>query len=296
MRDLLAIDEAWYHAHLDQVEAWLSAGGVVDFGPEAAARLVPTRRGSGSVAIIPVTGFLTKQPTLFSAIFGGTSVDALASEVVSAVRDSSVAAVVLAINSPGGAVHGVPEAAAKIRAARGDKPIFAVTDPLATSAAYWLGAQADEFVGSLSGITGSIGVIVELVDASAALESRGVKYSLIRYGRNKGEGHPAVPLDDDAREHVQAKVDYFGRMFDADVAKGRRVSLEKVRADFGEGATFTADAALKAGLIDRVGDLEAVVREAAAGRRPESMGPAPRGFDADEMRLRARLAGLDRPC
>jgi signal peptide peptidase SppA len=294
MRDLLAIDEAWYDSHVEHVRAWLRAGGVVDFGPEAAAKLVPTRRGSGSVAIIPVTGFLTKRPTLFSAIFGGTSIDALAADVISAVRDSSIAAVVLAIDSPGGSVHGLTEAAAQIRAARGSKPILAVADPLAASAAYWIGAQASEFVGSPSSITGSIGIIVEHLDLSAALEQQGVKVSLVRYGRNKATGHPSAPLDEDAREQLQSQVDYFGRMFDADVAKGRRVSVEKVRSDFGEGATFTADAAVRAGLIDRIGTLEEIVRQAATGYRPESMGPSapPRAYDAAEMALRARLAGL----
>ena len=69
-------------------------------------------------------------------------------------------------------------------------------------------------------------------------------------------------------------------------------AVEKVRSDYGEGATFTADAAMKAGLIDRVTTMEAAIREAGKGRRPESMGPAPRGYDAGEVAIRARLAGV----
>jgi len=292
MRDLLAVDEAWYTEHAERVRAWLRAGGVVDASPEAAAKLIPTRRGSGSVAVIPVTGFLTQKPSLFSMIFGGTSVEAVAAEVAAGMRDSSVSAIVLAVDSPGGSVHGVPEAAAKIRAARGPKPLFAVADPFAASAAYWIAAQADEVIGVPSSITGSIGVILAHSDLSGALEQAGIKVSLIRSGPNKDRSHPAEPLDDEARAELQGKVDYFARMFEADVAKGRRVSVEKVRSDFGEGLTFTADAASKVGLVDRVATLEEVIGQAARGRRPESMGPAPRGYDATEVAIRARLAGV----
>ena len=292
MRDLLAVDEAWYEAHLEHARAWLRAGGVVDTSPEAAAKLMPTRRGAGSVAVIPVRGFLTQRPTLFSMIFGGTSFEGVADEVAAGMRDSSVSAVVLTVDSPGGSVHGAAEAAAKIRAARGPKPLFAVADSLAASAAYWLTAQADEVIGTPSSIVGSIGVILPHQDVSGALEQAGIKVSLIRSGPNKDRSHPAEPLDEEARAELQGKVDHFARMFEADVAKGRRVSVEKVRSEFGEGLTFTADAAQKAGLVDRVATLEEVVRQAANGRRPESMGPAPRGYDAAEVAMRAKLAGV----
>lgn len=299
MRDLLAVQESWYAARVEEMRVWreeiasvkdLLAAGVDS--PEAAAKLVPTRRpGTGSVAVIPVSGFLTQRPTFLSMLFGGTSVEAVAADVAAAMRDSSISSVVLHVDSPGGSVHGVPEAAAKIRAARGPKPLFAVADSLAASAAYWLAAQADEVIGAPSSLVGSIGVIVEHADVSAALEKEGVKVSVIRSGPDKNRAHMAEPLDDEARAELQAKVDYFARMFEADVAKGRRVSVEKVRSDFGEGLTFTPPKALTAGLIDREATLEEVIGQAAKGRRPESMGPAPRGYDAGEVAIRARLAG-----
>jgi signal peptide peptidase SppA len=292
MRELLAIDEEWLLGKMEAVLAWLRAGHVVDVSVEAATKLVPARRSVGTVAIVPLTGFMSQKPNIFSLLFGGTSTEAFASEVVSALNDPAVGAVVMPIDSPGGSVHGVPEAATKIRAARGAKPIFAIADPFAASAAYWLASQADEVIGSPSSLTGSIGAVFEHADLSAALEKEGVKVTVLRYGRNKQAGHPAEPLTDDARAEIQAKVNYFGRLIEADVAKGRRVPLEKVRSDFGEGAVFTADGAQSAGLIDRVATLEEVVQQAARGRRPESMGPAPRAYDPAEIAAHAALAGL----
>lgn len=288
MRDLLAIDEGWLDGRLAQARAWLAAGHVVDVSPEAAAKLVPARRGSGSVAIIPVSGFLTQKQTLFSFLFGGTSVDALASEVVGAMRDTSISAVVLDVDSPGGSVHGIPEAAAKIRAARGPKPLYAVANPMMASAAYWIASQADEVIVSPSGLAGSIGVLLEHVDMSAALEREGVKVSVIRYGRNKAMGHPAEPMSEDARGEMQSTVDHFGRLFDSDVAKGRKVSVEKVRSDFGEGKVFTAEAAASAGLADRVGTIEDVVRSA-MNAKPAAEA---RAYDPAEIAAHAALAGL----
>ena len=293
MRDLLAIDEAWYAARVGYTRTWLRPGGVVDTSPEAAAKLLPTRRpNTGSVAVIPVSGFLTQRPTLFSMIFGGTSFEGVAADVVAAMGDPAISSVVMLVDSPGGSVHGATEAAAKIRGARGTKPLFAVADSLAASAAYWLASQADEVIGIPSSITGSIGVIVEHADVSAALEKEGVKVSVIRSGENKVRAHPAEPLDDEARADLQSKVDYFAGLFESDVSAGRRVSVERVCADFGQGLTFEPPLAVKAGLIDRVATLEQAVGEAAAGRRPASMGPAPRGYDAAELAIRARLAGV----
>lgn len=299
MLEMLAIDEQWYTDHIRQAHIMrgpkLSAELMQAINsPEAVAKLMPVRRGTGSVAVIPVVGFLTQKPTptLLSILFGGTSVEAVVAEIVTALRDTSVSAVVLDVDSPGGSVHGLIEAAAKIRSVRGGKPIFAVADPFAASAAYWLASQADVVVSTPSSITGSIGVIVAHTDISAALERDGINVTVVRYGAKKAIDNEMEPLTDDALAGLQAMVDYFGRAFDADVAKGRRVSVDRVRTDFGQGAVFTAENAVRAGLADRVGMLEEVVRQAAKGRRPESMGPPPRAYDRRIGDLVALRAGL----
>lgn len=285
--DVLAMDERTYRAWVEQAK-----GQTIAARPEAAARLIPARKSVGNVAIVPLSGFITAKPeqSLFSMLFGGTSALAFAREVVSSLNDPSIGAVVMDVDSPGGDAVGMTEAATAIRNARGQKPLVAVANSIATSAAYWLASQAHELVVTPSALVGSIGVFSAHVDQSKALESEGLKVTFISSARRKTEGNSAEPLSDEAAAGMQARVDYFHGLFVADVAKGRKVSASKVSSDYGEGAVLTADAAVKAGLADRIATLDEVVSSLAGGYRPARM-PA-RAYDEAAGRFMARLAGL----
>jgi signal peptide peptidase SppA len=258
--------------------------------PEAVAALSPGRKVSGDLAVINLSGFITQKPSIMSILFGGTSAEAFAQAVVGALGDDSIGAVVMNVDSPGGTVFGVPEAAAAIRAVRGSKPLLAVANPLMASAAYYLASQADEIVALPSALVGSIGVYVAHVDESKALEREGLNVTEITYGRRKAELSSAAPLTEEARTALQDRVDYYGKLFESDVAKGRGIQVSTVRANYGEGAIFTAKDAQAAGLIDRIGTLDQVIGELAAGRRP-----SPRmalEVDPIEISARAVLAGV----
>jgi signal peptide peptidase SppA len=181
-----------------------------------------------------------------------------------------VSAVVIDVDSPGGMTDLLPELAADMRDARGTKPVLAVADTMMASAAYWIGAQADEVAVTPSGLAGSIGVFATHQDLSEAHASAGVKTTLVSAGKYKTEGNPFEPLGDEARAHLQELVDDAYRQFTADVAKGRRVTVDTVRGGFGEGRVLPAGAAVKAGLADRVATLEQTIgraSELAAARR-----------------------------
>jgi len=281
LADVLAMDERTYRLWAEQTK-----GAVFTWTAEAAARLIPAKRSVGSVAVIPLSGFLTQKPTLFSMLFGGTSVQAFAREVVAALGDQSIGAVLLDIDSPGGETFGMTEAAAQIRAARGTKPLVAVANPIAASAAYWLGSQADEFVVTPSGLAGSVGVFSTYVDESKALEQAGLAVTFIKYGARKAEASGVEPLSEGALASIQARVDEAGRMFEADVAKGRGVSVAKVHSDFGEGGILTASQAVAAGAADRIATLDEVVARLASGQKRLSGGR--KAMDAATFRLRSR--------
>ncbi len=258
---------------------------------EAATRLLPGRKNVGDIAVIQLSGFITDKPTLFSELFGGTSTEALAAEIRTAMAEPSIGAVILDVDSPGGTVVGVSEAAAAIRSTRGAKPLIALADPFMASAAYWLGSQADEIVATPSSLTGSIGVIVTYVDESKALAGAGLNVEQIVYGRRKAEASGLEPLTDEARGAMQDRVDYYGHMFEADVAKGRGISVARVQARYGQGVVFNAGPAQAAGLVDRVGTLESLIGELAKGYRPDARLRAA-AYDPVEIRVRAALAGL----
>lgn len=222
----------------------------------------PARRNgsrAGMVAVLPLYGVVAPRATLMSNISGGTSLYDFRVAFGDALADPDVAAILIDVDSPGGSTDLVPEMAADIRAARGRKPIVAIANTLAASAAYWLASQADELVVTPSGEVGSIGVFAAHDDVSALQERMGVKTTLISAGKYKVEANPFEPLSADAKAAIQATVDEFYGMFVRDVARGRNVSVQQVRDGFGEGRVVTAKNAVRLGMADRVETYEATV-------------------------------------
>lgn len=236
----------------EEIEARIEAAGPRS---RAAAPATP------GVAIIPLHGIIAPRAAMFEETStGGTGLDTFMRAFRAAMADPDVSSIVLDIDSPGGQVDGVPEAAAEIRAARDRKPIVAVANYMAASAAYYLGSQAGQFVASPSAEVGSIGVRMAHEDVSGMMEQRGIKITQISAGRYKTEGSPYAPLGDEAIAYNQGQVDAYYAMFLDDVARGRRVTVEKVTADFGQGRMLMARDALRAGMVDRVAPIDEVVR------------------------------------
>lgn len=252
IREFVAVRSAGARFTADEIQARIGAK--------------PARRDAqraGTVAVIPVYGVITPKADLMTDMSGGTSVDRLRGAFLNAVEDPNVSAVVLDVDSPGGQVDLVPELAADIRGARGTKPILAVANTLAASAAYWVAAQADELFVTPSGEVGSIGVFAAHDDISGMLEKAGVKTTLVSAGKFKTEGNPFEPLSDEARAAIQARVDDAYRMFVHDVARGRGVPVDTVRDGFGQGRVVVAKDALAEGMVDGIATLDEVVARAA---------------------------------
>jgi capsid assembly protease len=212
---------------------------------------------SGTVAILPLYGVLAPRANLMMSFSGGTSVEEFVGALNAAAANETIGSILLDVNSPGGSIDMIPEAAQAIRDVRGSKPITAVANTDAASAAYWLASQADELSATPSGMVGSIGVFAAHQDMSAMLERDGVKVTLISAGRFKTEGNPYEPLSDEARQAIQETVDEFYGMFVADVAKGRSVSADAVQSGFGQGRMLTASDALAGRMVDRVETFDA---------------------------------------
>jgi capsid assembly protease len=219
----------------------------------------------GTVAIVPVTGVLV--PRGMQGWLGKTpGMDSLRSQIASAAANSDVSAIVLDIDSPGGSVAGTEETALAVADAATKKPVVAVANTLAASAAYWIGSQATEFVVTPGSMAGSIGVISVHSNMAKMLDRMGIEMTLIRSGPRKAEGHPFGPLDDAARESMQQRVDSAATDFFAAVARGRKTSLRAVKEKFGSGAIFSAAESVENGLADRQATLDQVIADLSAGR------------------------------
>jgi len=249
----------------------------------AASRDRKTASVQRSIAVLPVVGVLSQRMDIMSSMSGGTSTERLGREFDALVADGSVDGIVLDIDSPGGNYYGTPELAEKIYQARGSKPIVAVANSLAASAAYWIGSACDELVVTPSGDVGSIGVLAVHNDCSAMNEAVGVKPTYITYGRHKAETNPDEPLSDDARDELQRQVDAAGKVFDAAVGKHRGLAASAVHATYGQGRCYGAKESLSKGMADRIGTLEGEVERLANAKRVR------RGRRASDQRRRLDL-------
>jgi len=249
---------------------------------EAAARREPEAR-RGKIAVLGVRGIIANRIEQVDNISGpgGTSVESLTNRFRGALADDSVKAIILDIDSPGGSVDGVQEFATEVLEARGRKPIRAIANTLAASAAYWVGVSADELSVTPSGEVGSIGVFASHSDLSAALEADGEKITLIHAGRYKVEGNPFEPLSDSAREYIQTRVDAHYGAFTDHVGRSRGVDTSAVVDGFGEGRVVSATDAVEIGMADRVETLDSLVERLGAdlGRqRARSVGRSAHEF------------------
>jgi signal peptide peptidase SppA len=216
---------------------------------------------------------------------------------MAAVADPDVGAIVLDVDSPGGSVDLIPESAARIRAARGTKPILAVSDTMMASAAYYLGSQADEVYVTPSGLIGSIGVYATHYDQSGLNEKAGVKPTLVSAGKYKTELNPNEPPSEEGIAHLQSIVDDAYQQFTLDVSKGRGVAVADVRGGFGEGRVLPAKAGVREGLADGVKTREETIARAgelalAAGGRSRGASVA---FAAELDRAAAEEPAEDSP-
>lgn len=246
---------------------------------------------SGSVAVIPLAGTLYPKANIVTDSSGGCSVEQFIAQIEAAVNDPNVSAIVIDTDSPGGAAQGIPEAAARLRALRGSKPIVAVASGMMASGAYWLASQADSIVGSPSALIGSIGAFMVHQEASQAYAKEGITNTVVRAGRYKAEANQFEPLTEEARADLQGRVDEAYAAFLSDVAKGRKTSVATVKADFGEGRVMSAKSALTAGMIDKLGTLQSVVRDLAGPKAKTYLraadGALPVFADADVLDVAA---------
>jgi signal peptide peptidase SppA len=249
------------------------------------------RRG---VAVVPIVGIISHRANMISEISGpgaGASIQKLQAQFREALRAEDCTHIVLDVDSPGGSVDGIMEFASEIYDSRKQKPITAVCNSMACSAAYWLASAAGEVVCTPSGQCGSIGVYMIHEDESKALEKGGIKVTIIKAGKYKTEGNSLEPLSQEAYDAIQGKVnDYYG-MFVKAVAQNRGVTQAAVRGGFGQGRSLLANDAVKQDLADRVGTLDDVLAEllGLSPRRQVAPGESAGRLSAESLGLRRKL-------
>jgi len=214
------------------------------------------------VAVIPVTGPLSKRGGLWQWFFGGSSLADLSGVFEDAMQNPDVSAIVLDIDSPGGVVSGTDALASQIYKARGVKPVVSFANGMMASAAYWLGSAAQKIVVENTAQVGSIGVVMVHYDYSKGDEKYGLKRTYLTAGKYKALGNDAEPLSDLARKTFQSDLDYIYSLFVDTVAQNRKAEAQTVIKNMADGRIFTGQQAIDAGLADIAGSLETAIETA----------------------------------
>lgn len=215
------------------------------------------------VAVIPVSGSISKRTGFLSFLFGGASINRIRADLDAAMEDRRVKSVVLYIDSPGGRVSGVSELAEYIFGLRSKKPVVAFSDGQITSAATWIGSAAREKIISPTAQDGSIGVLTVHADLSKMDEKAGIKITYITAGKYKAIGNDAEPLSDQAKKMIEDRLNATYDVFIDAMARYRNADADTVRADMAEGRIFVGQQAVDVGLSDRLGSLEDAIQRAA---------------------------------
>jgi signal peptide peptidase SppA len=210
-----------------------------------------------NIAVIPVQGVIAKRMNLFSQISGGVSTQKLGNDLMEAIRDPDIDAILLDVDSPGGTVDGTEDAANLILAARHKKPIVAWTDGMMASAAYWIGSAAEKvYISGKTPTVGSIGVVATHVDYSEYEKRQGIKTTEVYAGKYKRIASEHKPLSKEGLKSIQDRVDYFYSLFVDAVAENRDVSAETVQSGMADGQLFIGQQAINAGLVDGVSTFD----------------------------------------
>lgn len=243
------VDQRTWRTWTGVVAALLKAGGenivrLMD-GSETASSGAPELIHDGPVAIVPVLGVLTKDiPYL------GTTYGQVRDLVEQALASPGVKSILLQIDSPGGLGDGLDEMAEYIAEARQVKPIHAMVDGHATSAAYWIASAAQSIAAGATAQVGSIGVRMEHWDWSGMFEAFGLKVTDLFSGDYKVAGSPNKPLSDRDREYFQQDLDWLRSRFVDQVASARGLSAQTVHDT--QARIYNGLAAKELGLIDVV--------------------------------------------
>lgn len=239
----------------------------------AAPEMFSTKRGERAdrgyrvvdgVAVISAMGALVHRTRMDADSTFLLGYNDMAADVEDAMQNPDVHAVLQVYDSPGGEAQGAFEHADRIFALRGQKPLKAIADGMAASAAFLGAAAADELVVTGTGYVGSIGVVMRHVDLSRALANEGVSVTHIYAGAHKVDGNQFAPLPQDVRADYQAEVDSLHQMFVDAVSRYLGLTAEQIYGT--QARTYRGVAAVAARLASRISTTDQMISELSALR------------------------------
>jgi len=216
-----------------------------------------------------------------------TTPEEIIDDLTSFRTNSNVKAIVLRIDSPGGAVGASQEIFEEVKRTNKVKPVVASMGSVAASGGFYAALGAEKIVASAGTLTGSVGVILKFANLKELFDKIGYKSEVVKSGDLKDIGSPDRPLSQKERDILQALIDNVYNQFVKAVAESRNLPEEQVRA-LADGRVFSGEQAKEAGLIDQLGNFTDAIMLAAdlAGldkENPNLIYPEKKEFSIFEM-------------
>lgn len=174
-------------------------------------------------------------------------------------KDNSIKAVILRVDSPGGAVAPSQEIYEEILKLKEKKKIVVSMGTVAASGGYYISAPADKIVANAGTLTGSIGVIMEIPNISGLMQKIGVETQVIKSGEHKDIASMFKSLKPEEKQILQNVLDDVHDQFIQAVSEGRKMEFEEIKK-LADGRIFTGRMAKEAGLVDELGNLQDAIR------------------------------------
>lgn len=172
-----------------------------------------------------------------------------------AEEDKQLQAIILRIDSPGGAVGPTQEIYEEIQRIDKKKPIYASFGSIAASGGYYIGAATRKIWASPGTLTGSIGVIMEFMDLSKLYEFAKVSPQTVKAGRYKDAGNPARALTPEEKDMMDQLIAGVHQQFVNDIMKRRANKIKGDINELAQGQIFSGESAMASGLVDSMGSL-----------------------------------------
>jgi len=226
------------------------------------ARAVPLS-GGNVIGVVYVEGVITSGHSTVGITGSTLGSDTVLQYLRSARQDPDVKAVVVRVNSPGGSAAASQEIAQEMKAlSRAGKPVVASMGDVAASGGYLVSSAADAIVADPGTVTGSIGVIMQVTVLEGLYEKLGIDVETVKSGPHKDMAAGDRPLTETERELLQEMVDDVYDQFVDAVVEGRGMRRSEVLR-LADGRILTGRQALKAGLVDSLGNLHDAIELAA---------------------------------
>jgi len=218
--------------------------------------LVP-RPAASKIAVIPLSGTIT---TGDSSLLSGSAItpELVRDYLEKAEADRSVKAIVFRIDSPGGEIAPCQEILWEIERVGKTKTVVVSMGSAAASGGYYISAKADKIVALPTTMTGSIGVISQIMNIEGLLEKLGIEIETFKGGKYKDMYRGLREMKPEEKEIMQGMIDEYYEQFVEVVAEGRGLSEEEVR-NLATGQMYTGTKAKELGLIDELGDLNTAI-------------------------------------